>query len=841
MASSAVNADGVVDGAEGAEDVADVAPDWSSWTNLWQIPTILVAGILIVIALRMTQQTAPENDFDGAMDQVETMIADDRFDLARGRLRDVIEPNLADATPAQRARFHALIADWLFASQRASDLDALTTNRLILDHYAKAEDLGLNPTPARLERWALAAISIDEIPAARRHLESLDAIDLSGVAGPQVRGRRNRVRRQLIEHALANPSLEFDELMRQLASYRNEDRIGPDDRLWAMARQAEARLRAARPAEAADHLLIDLRRVEAMEADGETVNPGILYALLGRAYYDLGNFPYARHNLGRALETLDEGAAAVGDVHVVQGLIDVAEGDLESASEHFDHVVTFFEGTPSFIRGLLGRADVLSRLGLHEEGLATYRRLHERILAGQGSDFVTIGRVAESLVERHDAALPGGDLDLALLYGRLAESLFAPDDVPEDLLIRLASTLRQTADNLMTSMRPGVAPSEIRPEDVDPALRAEAAERYREAAGYFVRHARAVQALPNGDRAWAESLWLAADSYDLAGRHEDAVVLFREYVGGREDDPRRAEAEFRLGQASEAVLDYGGAAEAYAQVIEDHKTSPFAYLSYVPLARCLIALDRRAEAEDVLRSVVSGERALLPDAREYRDALVELGRLHHRHGEYDAALPRLQEARDRYPDDPRISHILFLLADTHRGAARAIDERIEASAAMPRSQREQLLRRRDGHLTEAMGLFGEVIARLGVSDDEDLDALRRDMLRSAFFYRANCAFALGRFADARDHYDQAARRYRDHHSSMHALVQIYNCYAELNDVEGARNAHRRAMVRLQQLPDEAFNAPDSLMDRAAWERWLASSPVGPVAPITSASAAGTGE
>ena len=55
---------------------------------------------------------------------------------------------------------------------------------------------------------------------------------------------------------------------------------------------------------------------------------------------------------------------------------------------------------------------------------------------------------------------------------------------------------------------------------------------------------------------------------------------------------------------------------------------------------------------------------------------------------------------------------------------------------------------------------------------------------------------------------------------MTALIQIVNCYSNLGDTDRARAAHRRALLRLEELPDEAFEAPDALLDRPAWERWL---------------------
>src|SRR6185436_1523717 len=124
-------------------------------------------------------------------------------------------------------------------------------------------------------------------------------------------------------------------------------------------------------------------------------------------------------------------------------------------------------------------------------------------------------------------------------------------------------------------------------------------------------------------------------------------------------------------------------------------------------------------------------------------------------------------------------------------------------------------------------LFAQVSESFAVADDHagERNDLETDMVRRAHLYRADCAFQLGEFEAAIELYDRAARLYSSHSSSMYALVQIVNCYNALKDVDRATAAHHRALVRLKQLPDTAFDSPDSLMNRAAWEQWLENSPV----------------
>ena len=94
-----------------------------------------------------------------------------------------------------------------------------------------------------------------------------------------------------------------------------------------------------------------------------------------------------------------------------------------------------------------------------------------------------------------------------------------------------------------------------------------------------------------------------------------------------------------------------------------------------------------------------------------------------------------------------------------------------------------------------------------------------------YLYRAESAYDLGRYAEAVEYFDQVAGRFAQHHSSMTALIQIVNCYVNLGDTIRARTAHHRALVRLNKLPDEAFDAEDALLDRKAWEQWLKNIPV----------------
>ncbi len=107
----------------GEAQAAEEAVDWSSWSNLWQIPAIAVSAVVIAVGLYIAMLRAPDNDFQGAFDLVDHLIATEQFDLAAAQLNEVVEPNLADATELEQARFEATVADWVSLSQCAAELD----------------------------------------------------------------------------------------------------------------------------------------------------------------------------------------------------------------------------------------------------------------------------------------------------------------------------------------------------------------------------------------------------------------------------------------------------------------------------------------------------------------------------------------------------------------------------------------------------------------------------------------------------------------------------------------------------------------------------------------------
>jgi len=826
-------ADASSEGTDAHAEAAAEAADFSSWGSLWQVPAIVISLVLIGLGLLVAGHRGPKYDFDGALDQVDQLIVAGEFETAKTRLEDVIEPNLDQATPAQEARFHVAMADWVAAVQEARGTSVEASNHIIVTQYAEGVSRGATLTAPRLERWANALIGLGELEEARKRVAELAALGISSESGGEARACRNRLLRRLVEVSLQQEELSEEAISAVLEDYRSDSMLTPADEAWVIARQAEQRLEAGDARQAVDYLLVDMRRLEGSAASLKAAMWGELYTLLGRGYYDQGLYDYAEFHLRQALGRFDGSEPARAETLLLLGRLAIARGEMDEALERFDEVVRDFPGAPAHAPAVLARAEARSIAGEHQASLEDFRALLKLLpQAGPRRD-LTPRLVAASLADRHDAALTTGQLALALEYVSLAEALFTGGEVPVDVLFRIASTSRQIADNIIDqAMR---APEEEgrrrRLEEIDPTTRYEAQAKYERAGDYFLRHARALTTMPEADEQWAESVWLAGDSYDLAAQRELAIRHFLEYIAGCSvDDPRRAEVTFRLAAAYQARMEYESAATYYEQVINEHPRSVYGTQSHVPLARCYVALDRRPEAEQQLLDVVENRQGrqtpITPESLDYRDALIALGKFYYDAGQYKPAIERLTVACQRYGEDERIHEIRFRLADSYRRQALSLRRQPDGQSTLPparRRARDELARE---HLEAALGLFEQVSGGYAEVDEAHLDRLQRDYQRYAALYRGDCAFALGRYDLAAQLYDQAARKYGGHHSSMYALVQIVNCYDRLGDGERADVAHHRALEHLSRLPDEAFADPQALLDRAAWEQWLQNRPLG---------------
>ncbi len=482
--------------------------DPTSWSNLWQVPTIAISLVLIVVGVWLAIARAPRNDFDGALDQVDRFIADGELDAARDQLHLVIEPSVDQATEPQRARFKALVADYIYFRQMEEGVQSQSNNLAILEHYEAARALGLPLDPARLERWALAAIETGDLVVADERMQELEALSLADGAGQSIRRRRNHVLRSLVESTLARPDLPYETMLKELTAYRNDDLLEVDDELWVVAALARLRLGTGRNQDAVNHLLIDARRIENRWAGDPRLNFGEIQTLLARGYFALGRPADAAYHLQQALRLFRGPEPVRGEALVLLGHLALADGDVEEANDDYDQVVRDFPSESAYLPALLGRAETRGILGDDPRSQEDYLELVQRLQRTGPRLEVSPVLVVRSLLDRHDAALAQQQLEIALGYVEIARRLFDSPatrtndlDLSVDVLQRLAALNRQIAENLLADA--GAETDSARLDLIDPAVRAEAQDRFRRAGDASLILVRTLAGLPGEDERWA--------------------------------------------------------------------------------------------------------------------------------------------------------------------------------------------------------------------------------------------------------------------------------------------------------------------------------------------------
>ncbi|MGP1345566.1 MAG: tetratricopeptide repeat protein [Phycisphaerales bacterium] len=812
------------------------APLRDGWRDRWQIPTLAAATLVLALGLAAWVRGAPPPDFPAALDHVQKLIDDGKYEAAIALLNDPIRVNMQpEMVPAAiLGRYFILSGDALYLGQKARQVDVPENHEAIITNYRGARS-GLSTPLTATQEYRLA----DSLISIGRVAEAMDELARMPDAAAQ---HRHMLMRRIIDLHLTGRQATLDPsgVMRMLGELRTDPRVSTDDRLWAATRQAELRLAAGFPEDALLRLIPEVQRLGTpME---ERVGP--LYLLMGEASLELGRLDEARKYFALALEVVPAIDPVAGRALVGVGRASQLASDDEQAAEWFTEAIARFPLTDAAMAAQLGLGEVLSRRGQRADSIAAYEAAIEGLGSSWTRGIITAQDIADSLAQRHEEWFATGDSAAALQYAKLIERIHPDESMPADALARIAGTQRAYADDLIEGAveRPD---GTLDLSALDPVSVEEARRHYREAARYFQKHAE--RRLLGSPEEATNSLWLAADSFDRAGDLDSAIQAFNEFVATQDESPMLEQASFRLARAYQARGDFTQASDLYDAIIRRSPESMFAYRSYVPLAQCLALAPESAQperAEDLLREVLSSG-IFEPEAPEFKAARIELGRLYRRQGDHDRAIAQLREAKLRYQelnDDPSI---VFALADSLRQSAEQLGRDLETPR--PPSERSDLRVRRGQQLREALDGFTRTRELIEQRDPRRLVPMDRSLLKNAILYRADCAFDMARltaeipegmleelfgqpvltssdwYEQAVAFYDTAAQRYADDPISLTAMVQIVNAYMAMDKPREARTAHERARARLAELPDQAFDSDATSMTRDAWESWLAAS------------------
>jgi tetratricopeptide (TPR) repeat protein len=774
----------------------------------WQLPMLLLSGLMLVVGWALVAQPEEQvNPWPGAIDQVARLISASQYDRALEQLAD-IKPYEQRMSRELQGEYHVLRADALYLGAPDGKPTDLERCREIVGHYDRAKQLGRVLDRARLTRMAECLVSLYQFARVKQLLPEL------GEAGSEA---RQRLWQRMIELTGRLPDRGLDQQLALIQQFLTEPDLTRASRIWATARQAEILL-AQGQTESAINML--LRRLARLQVEGAR-DLGELKVHLGKAYVQVADFAAAERWFLAARDELPADNPLNGDALVGLGRIRLSEGNVIEALEHFDDAARHYPTTPSHLQALVGKAECEARLNAVAEAMEDYTEAVKLVRSAGPGRLGDRELLMQSLEAQREWRIERGEYQTALKLLTLEQQLFG-DPYPPPLLQKLAMTHEQMAEQVLAEE--GADESGGAQLDLTPKQRGKISYHFEKAADYFSAHAQAVTI--GDDKLYGESLFRAGDCYDRAGLHRSAIERFAEFIEQRPNDPKRLEVSRRLGQAYQADGQYDLAIAQYDELIQKHPKTQEAYASHVPLAQCFLAkgADYWHKAEHLLTSVINDHEGLRPESAEYRQALIELGTLYYRRGEegdYARAIEYLEIAVERYKDEPSRPEMLFQLGDAYRKSAAEFDK--DLSGPLPPSQREAFRSERARRLAEAQRCFDEVIVTYEAKPPGQLDELAELYLRNAYFYRADCAYHLGRYEGpdgAISLYEKAVQKYEEDPVVLVALVQIVNCWCELGNFDEARSVNNRAKWYLSRIPDEAFDDPSLPMSREHWQRWL---------------------
>ena len=315
-------------------------------------------------------------------------------------------------------------------------------------------------------------------------------------------------------------------------------------------------------------------------------------------------------------------------------------------------------------------------------------------------------------------------------------------------------------------------------------------------------------------RSKADRLWHSANDY-LEGRdHARVVHVLDRMVRLPISLERQGKVWFVLGEAHMQLNDRDNAQTAYQKCIE--YPGPHAYRARYELAVSMIGQKNWEDAEAHLKQNLSLMQAA-PDPEAHEKTLVTLADLLFRHGSPQAAFLHLQEALDRYPNNPRSRQLRLEYALTCRRLAEQLTEAPPGTLSIV-DTRMHIRAERLKYLDMARDQYQKLVEDLNaLQEKQALTNEEEAIVRQARFAVADCQFDLGRYAPALEIYSDLGRRYQNQVEGLIALRHVWQCHGMMDHPAKARAALDQVRATI---PSTKFDATAENRTRAYWEGWV---------------------
>lgn len=478
-------------------------------------------------------------------------------------------------------------------------------------------------------------------------------------------------------------------------------------------------------------------------------------------------------------------------------------GDLDGALLQMQRVQSAFPDTPEAAAAAWKEAGLAQQLEKPSEVLAAYRRAVGMVGLPKTfhNPWLGIEEIRAQCLKAHQDFIRRNDFPTAFSLVETVAPVFSTEWKTE----LLARTLHQWA-------QAEAAKADLLSYPARVAQQRQARRLYRQAGWAYEQLAE----LKKQTKEYTNILWESAENY-LAGQdYLHAVSVLEEYLR-QESRARRAAALARLGQALLALNRVDEALEALTDCIDFHPRDVAAYQARLLAAQAWLEKGQPEKAAQMLQANLDGQ--LAPSSLEWRQSLFAMGRLRHLEGDYQKAIPLLQEAIRRYPNDAEALEARYLLADCYGRIALQLRQELEASQI--RHVRLSRMQESEAAFQKALSQYKQLVNILNqIQINRPLTPGEKILQRNSLFGLGEVAARLADYETALDAYTAVANRFQSEPVALVAYFQMAEVYRKLGHPDRAKGMLRQAQLVLERLPESAAFTQTTPFVRTEWSQLL---------------------